>query len=60
MRKAARFTRDDLLQALVDLLDSDRHLKSSVPDPKLELERLVMRLCGSRQVKGGSIQSRKD
>jgi DNA polymerase-3 subunit delta len=60
MRKAARFTRDDLLLALADLLDSDRHLKSSAQDPKMALERLVMRLCGSRQKPVGAIRPRKD
>jgi DNA polymerase III delta subunit len=60
MRKAARFTRDDLFLALADLLDSDRHLKSSAQDPKMALERLVMRLCGSRQKPVGAIRPRKD
>jgi DNA polymerase-3 subunit delta len=60
LRKAARFTRDDLLRALEDLLNTDRHLKSSAQDPKMALERLVMRLCGSHQEPGGAIRPRKD
>jgi DNA polymerase-3 subunit delta len=48
MRKTTRFTRHDLLRAHIDLLDSDRYLKSSTQDPKMVLERLVVRLCGRR------------
>ena len=48
MRKLGRFTIEDLLKAMEELLDSDRHLKSSPQEPKLVLEKLIVRLCGAR------------
>ena len=47
MQKTRRFAKTDLLEAMEALLDTDRHLKSSAQNPKLVLEQLIMRLCGS-------------
>jgi DNA polymerase-3 subunit delta len=47
MQKTRRFTKAGLLDAMENLLDSDRLLKSSAQNPKLVLEQLIMRLCGS-------------
>ena len=49
MQKIGRFTKDELLRAMADLLESDRYLKSSPQAPKLVLENLIIRLCGARR-----------
>ena len=46
MRKIAHFGKDELLRAVAEMPDSDRLLKSSARNPKVVLERLIMRLCG--------------
>ena len=52
MQKAGRFTKSELVQTTLAMLDTDRHLKSSAQDPKLVLERLIIDLCGVRAKRG--------
>jgi DNA polymerase-3 subunit delta len=44
-KKAERFTREELEQALIRLSDADLALKSSTVGPRLALERVVWALC---------------
>ena len=47
LMQGENFSFDELTQGLAHCLDTDRLLKSSRQDPKLVLEDLVIRLCGS-------------
>jgi DNA polymerase-3 subunit delta len=46
LKKAERFSRDDLLRALAAVREADITLKSSALNPRLVLERVVRTLCG--------------
>jgi DNA polymerase-3 subunit delta len=50
LMQAENFSFDELTQGLACCLDTDRQLKSSRQDPRLVLEDLVIRLCGTLNV----------
>ena len=46
-KKSERFTKDELLQAVNSLNETERKLKSSSQNAKLVLEKLVLDICGT-------------
>jgi DNA polymerase III subunit delta len=46
LKKAERFSRDELLRALAAVREADLALKSSALNPRLVLERVIRTLCG--------------
>ena len=48
LKKSDRFSKSELMAAIGDLNETDIQLKTSSQDPKLVLERLVLRICQRR------------
>jgi DNA polymerase III subunit delta len=62
MQKSDRFSRTDLIQAIISLDQANLSLKSSSLNPELILERTMLKICGLPQGKGpvapsGSVNS---
>lgn len=47
LKNSARFSREDLLRSLEELLEMDIAFKTTAKEPKFMLERFLMRLCRS-------------
>ena len=57
MQKSDRFSRTDLIQAIISLDQANLSLKSSGLNPELILERMILEICGLPQGKGPSAPS---
>ena len=57
MQKSDRFSRTDLIQAIISLDQANLSLKSSGLNPELILEKMILKICGFPQDKGPRARS---